>query len=191
MTVNNQRPHVILRLLCAATIAVAAGTVTAAAQSSEPKTVADFFLLVPGRYMVGYDRRFREELLRGDRRGVVVDIPNGYISYDESDNPSGFEFAVFRKSNGRHLVAYSTGAFSDPELAKESGNWPTLFLLSYEGGRWRDVTKKSLPVAFDKKLAYKLPRRGRVIEVWDERGRRLYTLTWRNDRFHIDRAAGR
>jgi hypothetical protein len=170
-------------------IVIAPGSRTAVAQSSAPKTVADFLLLVPERYMVGYDLRFREELLRGEHRGVVVDIANGYISYDASDNPSGFEFAIFRKSNGKYLVAYSDGAFYDPEFGKELGNWPTLFLLSYEGGRWRDVTSASLPVAFDKKLAYMLPRRGRSIEVWDGRGRKLYTLTWRNDRFHIKLAA--
>ena len=191
MMIKNQRPNIIFHLLCAMTIAFAAGVGTAAAQSSEPKTVADFLLLVPERYMEGYDLRFREEMLRGEHRGVVVDVRNGYISYDASDNPSGFEFAVFRKSNGRYLVAYSTGAFYDPELGNELGNWPTLFLLSYEGGRWRDITGASLPVAFDKKLYYKLPRRGRSIEVWDGRGRKLYTLTWENDRFRISRASGR
>jgi hypothetical protein len=191
MMIKNRRPNTIFHLLCAVTIAIAAGVGTAAAQSSEPKTVADFLLLVPERYMEGYDRRFREEMLRGDRRGVVVDVRNGYISYDASDNPSGFEFAIFKKSNGNYLVAYSTGAFYDPELGKELGNWPTLFLLSYEGGRWSDVTRETLPVAFDKKLAYKLPRWGRSIEVWGGRGRKLYTLTWRNDRFRISRAPGR
>ena len=191
MPLRNRRPDIFFRLLCAVTMAAAAGAGTAAAQSSEPKTVADFFLLVPDRYMDGYDRRHREEMLRGERRGVVVDIPNGYIYYDASDNPSGFEFAIFRKSNGGYLVAYSTGAFYDPEWSKESGNWPILFLLSYEGGRWRDVTRASLPVAFHKKLVYTLPRRGRDIAVWDARSRKLYTLTWRNDRFRLARVARR
>lgn len=191
MIIKNRKLNTIFHLLCAVTIAIAAGVGTVAAQSSEPKTVADFLLLVPERYMEDYDRRFREEMLRGERRGVVVDIRNGYISYNASDNPEGFEFAIFRKSNGNYLVAFSTGAFGDPELDKELDNWPTLFLLSYEGGgRWRDVTRASLPVAFDKKLYYKLPRQGRSIEVWDGQSRN-YTLTWRNDRFRISRAGGR
>lgn len=191
MLIKSRRPDIIFRLLCAVAMAVAAGTGPAAAQAPEPRTVADFLLLVPERYMDGYDLRFREEMLRGERRGVVIDIRNGYISYDASDNPSGFEFAIFRKNDGRYLVAYSTGAFYDPEFGKEVGNWPTFLLLSYEGGRWRDVTRASLPVAFDKKLSYGLPRRGRGIEVWDGRGRRLYTLTWRNGRFRLSRAAGK
>jgi hypothetical protein len=185
MLIKNRRPDIIFHLLCAVTIAITAGVGTAAAQSSEPKTVADFLLLVPERYMEGYDLRFREEMLRGGHRGVVVDVRNGYISYDASDNPSGFEFAIFRKSNGNYLVAYSDGAFYDPDF----DNGSTLLLLSYERGRWRDVTKASLPVAFDKKLAYMLPRRGRGIEVWDGRSRKLYILTWRNDRFRLNRAA--
>ena len=187
MTIKNRRHDTFFHLLCAVTIAIAAGVGTTAAQTSEPKTVADFLLLVPERYMGGYDLRFREEMLRGEHRGVVIDIRNGYISYDASDNPSGFEFAIFRKSNGRYLVAYSDGAFYDPDF----GNGSTLFLLSYEGGRWRDVTRASLPVAFDEKLAYMLPRRGRSIAAWDGRGLKLYTLTWRNDRFRLDRGARR
>src|SRR3954468_3658565 len=94
--IKKLRADIIFQLLCAMTIAFAAGVGTAAAQSSGPKTVADFLLLVPERYMEGYDLRFREELVRGEQRGVVVDIRNGYISYDASDNPSGFEFAIFR-----------------------------------------------------------------------------------------------
>jgi hypothetical protein len=189
MMIKNRSANLIFRVLCLLTVALGAGVKAAAAQPAEPKTVRDFFLLVPERYTVGYDLRFREEMLRGERRGVVVDIANGYISYDESDNPSGFEFAIFRKSDGKYLVAYSTGAFYDPELDKELGNWPAMYLLSYEGGKWRDVTRASLPVAFDKKLAYKLPRQGRSIEVWDGRGRKLYTLAWRNDQFNLRRAA--
>jgi hypothetical protein len=160
------------------------GVGTAAAQSPGPverRTVADFLILVPERY-IGYDLPFREELIRGEHRGLVVDIRNGYISYDASDNPSGFEFAIFRKSNGKYIIAYSDSVGDN----FDSGEY-TLLLLSYEGGRWRDVKKELLPVPFNKKLAYKLPRRGRSIGVTDSEGRQLYTLTWRNDRFHIKR----
>ncbi len=188
---KNQRANLTFHVLWAVTIAIALGSGTVAAQSSEPKTVVDFFLLVPDRYMDGvYDRQSRQEMVRNGWLNIV-DVKNGYIFYDASDNPSGFEFAIFRRSNGKYLVAYSTGAFYDPEWSKESGNWPTLLLLSYEGGRWRDVTRASLPVAFDRKLVYTLPRRGRNIEVSDGRGRKLYTLTWANDRFRIRRAARR
>ena len=97
----------------------------------------------------------------------------------------GRHWAECAQGNGRYVVAFS----ADADRALTDGC--RLLLLSYEGGRWRDVTKALLPVAFNKKLAYKLPRQGRSIEVTDEGGRRLYDLTWRNDRFIINRAARR
>ena len=189
MKINNRRSNLIFRVLCALAVALAPGVKAASPQLSEPKTVGDFFLLVPERYMVGYDLRFREEMLRGERRGVVVDARHGYISYDASDNPSGFEFAIFRKSNGRYIVAYNRVG---DDFDWEPGDGATLRLLSYEGGRrWRDVTRALLPVALDGRLGYRLPQRGRSIEVTGKGGRGLYTLTWRNDRFSIRRAARR
>lgn len=183
---KKQRADLILYVLCVLTVAIASGFGTAAAQTSEPKTVGDFLLLVPERYMEGYDLRFREEMLRGEHRGVVVDVANGYISYDASDNPTGFEFVIFRKNNGRYIVAYSDGISDNFDSADY-----TFFLLSYEGGKWRDVTQELLPVPFSKKLSYRLPQQGRSIGVSDEKGRQLYTLTWSNDRFHLKRAARR
>lgn len=153
-----------------------------AASSREPKTVADFFLLIPERY-VGYPLDFREQLLRGERRGTVIDIKNGYISWNASDNPEEFEFAIFRKSNGKYIVAFCSPG--DPGL------YPSrFFLLSYDKGKWRDVTKALLPLAFHKRFDYKLSRRGRTISVirdWRER----HHLTWANDRFRLKRRAGK
>lgn len=186
MMTTNRRANLIFQVLCVVTIVTAPGFGTASAQSSEPKTVTDFFLLVPERYMEGYDLRFRQELLRGERGDAVVDIRHGYISWEAGDNPEEFAFAIFRRSNGRYIIAFSIGY--NPEY-QDSGS--ILFLLSYEGGKWRDVTRAMLPVAFDKKLTYKLPRQGRGIEVTNEAGRKLYTLTWANDRFRIKRAARR
>jgi hypothetical protein len=187
MTFKNSRAKTVFLILFLVTIAIPPGVGTGAAQASEasePRTVADFFLLVPERY-IGHGLSFREEMLRGEHRGVVVDIRNGYISYDASDNPSGFEFAIFRKSNGKYIVAYNnTGDDFDREPKV-----PTLRLLSYEGGRWRDVTKVLLPVALDGKLGYTLPRTGRNIAVTDKRGSELNTLIWAKDRFRIKRPA--
>ena len=149
-----------------------------AAPSREPKTVADFFLLVPERY-VGYPLDFRQELVRGEHRGTVIDIKNGYISWDASDNPEEFEFAIFRKNNGKYIVVFSSPG--EPEL------YPSrFFLLTYDQGKWRDVTRTLIPAAFDERLDYKLPRKGRTIVVFGE-WRKRYSLTWKNDRFHVNR----
>jgi hypothetical protein len=184
MKTRNSKTQISFLMLCLVTIGIAPRVEMAAAQSHRPKTVADFFRLVPERYMIGYDQRFREELLRGEHRGVVVDIRNGYISYDASDNPTGFELAIFRKSNGSYIVAYNRVG---DDFNWEPGDGATLRLLIYERGRWRDVSSQLLPVALDRRLGYTLPRRGRSIKV--EGGREIYSLTWSRDRFHIKRAA--
>lgn len=184
MTIQDQTAKRILRILCVLAVAIASGAQAAAAQSPAPKTVADFFLLVPEKYF-SYDLRFREELLRGQYRSATVDIRNGYISWDASDAPDSFEFAIFRKTDGSYVVAYNdTGDdFDQPE--------DDLILLAYERGTWRDVTRALLPATVDGTLVYKLPRQGKDIEVTDQGGRRLYTLTWANDRFRMKRTAGR
>ena len=172
-------------LLLSAAISLSMAEIrTTATRSAEPRTVRDYFLLVPERY-IGYDRRFREELLGGNP-GAVVDIRNGYISYRATDNPESFEFALFRKSNSKYLIAFSVGF--DPDFPETTSK---LLLLDYENGKWSDVTAGLLPVAFDRRLTYRLPRRGRKIIVTDERGREVYTLTWINDKFSIDRAKNR
>jgi hypothetical protein len=160
-------------------------SIAVAAPRATPKTVADFFLLVPGRYMPYYDLRFREEMLRGERRGGIVDIANGFISWDASDNTEYFEFALFRKSNGGYLVAYSV-PYDDqfPDASK-------FLLLSYDRGRWRDDTAALLPVPYVKTQTYRLPRRGTTIEVAAADGQTLYTLVWRKDRFVMRRASGK
>ncbi|HYE63953.1 MAG TPA: hypothetical protein VD966_00130 [Pyrinomonadaceae bacterium] len=151
------------------------------AQSAEPRTVIDYFLLVPERY-VGYDRQFREELLRSGRADTLVDVQNGYISYRATDNPEAFEFAIFKKPDGKYLIAFSIGY--DPDFPDTPSK---LLFLNYENGKWSDVTRASLPVAFNKRLTYKLPREGRNIVVTDDKGRRVYTLAWAGGKFSVSK----
>ncbi len=181
--IKNLRANlVILALLSLALMGTAQGFSASATPSRQPKTVADFFLLVPER-VIGYDLQFREGLLRGERRGTVIDIKNGYISWNASDNPEEFEFTIFRKNNGKYLVAFSSPG--DPGL------YPSrFFLLSFDNGKWRNVTRALLPVAFDKRLDYKLPRQGRTIVVTRD-WRSLYHLTWAKDRLQVKRRAGK
>src|SRR4051812_26472095 len=79
MTNQDGRANLILRILCVLAVATGGGGRASPAQSSPPKTVADYFLLVPEKYFP-YDLSFRQELLRGQYRGGVIDIRNGYIS---------------------------------------------------------------------------------------------------------------
>jgi hypothetical protein len=173
-----------LRLLpIAITVALLAGPIAAgqhrtatSGPTHEPKTVVDFFLLVPDRYMPYYDLAFRQGIARGERRGTVIDIPNGYLSWDASDNSEFFQVAIFRKSNGTHIVAYSVPY--DDQFPGASA----FVLLSYDHGRWRDVTKAMLPVRYKKTNTYALPQQGTTIVVRNENGE-TYSLDWKDDRF--------
>lgn len=57
-----------------------------------------------------------------------------------------------------------------------------------EGEEWRDVTQATLPVPFDPKLVYELPRFGTTINVMNERGGKVYELVWTNGSFTLKRA---
>jgi hypothetical protein len=153
------------------------------ARRAEPRTVIDYFLLVPDRYIIDYDRKLREDMVRNGFLNIV-DVKNGYIYYNASDNPEEFEFAIFRKPDGRHLVAFSSGY--DPSCCSHP-IMSTLLFLSYENGRWRDVTRATLPVAFNKRLTYKLPREGRDIVVVNAKGSKAYTMAWVNGKFVVRR----
>jgi hypothetical protein len=171
------RNHIIIIFL----LVMAGGLSIAIAAPSPPKTVADFFLLVPEQYMPYYDVHFRKDLLDGKRRGAVVDIPNGFISWDASDNTEYFEFALFRRSDGGYLVAYSVPY--DDQFPDASH----FLLLSYDHGRWRDDTDALLPLPYDKTNSYSLPRRGTTIDVIAADGKKVYSLVWENDRFVVRR----
>jgi hypothetical protein len=170
---------VAVSILLSVGVAPRSGFQAMAAQVKEPTNVRDYFLLVPERY-IGYDRSFREELLREKVAGTVVDVKNGYISYKASDNPETFEFTIFKKADGKNLVAFSVAY--DPDFPDTTSK---LLLLSYENGRWADVTRAMLPVRFDKRLTYKLPREGTNINVTDDKGRKMYRLVWTKSKFMV------
>jgi hypothetical protein len=149
---------------------------SAIAQSAEPKTVVDYFLAVPEKYM-GYPREEREVLIKG--QGITLDIKNGYLAYKASDNPEEFEFALFKQTDGTYLVAINFDA--DPDFDSKS----KLHLLTYNNGRWSEVTKEVLTVPFNGQYIYTLPRVGTTIKVTTIKGKRVHDLIWANDKFQI------
>src|SRR5688500_7339546 len=99
----------------------------AIAQSKAPKSVTDYFLIVPETY-IGLSIEERKLLLKGS--SITVDIKNGYISYKASDNPEEFEFALFKQTDGSYVVAINFDA--DPDFESDS----KLYLLKYINGKW-------------------------------------------------------
>ncbi len=139
------------------------------------KTVQDHFLGIPELPFGSPANRQRY------LRYALVDIPNGYMRYQASDNPERFEFAIFRKKNGQYLAVLSIPY--DPDFFPEQPGKSRLILLDYQQGQWRDVTQQRLPVPFDPTLTYQLPRVGRDVVVVNHRGQKLYRLRWQDDRF--------
>jgi hypothetical protein len=140
---------------------------TAMAQSAEPKTIRDYFLTVPEE-CIGFSKEEREVLLKGP--GIILDIKNGYLSYNASDNPEEFELALFKQTDGAYIVAISIDA--NPDFESKSA----LHLLKYDKGRWNDVTKAILAVSFNDQYIYTLPRIGTTIQVTTIKGKKLYDL---------------
>jgi len=96
------------------------------------------------------------------------------------------QVALFRYQ-GRVLVA-----------VRNEADMGFLDFLRYENGRWKNVTKAVLPVPFNERYIYTLPRYGTVIKVttrddiYDDTERkpkvkRVYDLLWVRGKFKVKR----
>jgi len=128
--------HVWRWMACSSAAMVLTWCVLGTAGLTHPwRTVQEHFLGIPAPLL---PLGTKENRLRYLRYGMV-DEPNGYIRYQASDNPERFEFAIFRKRNGRYLAAFSTPYdpnFFDRPIPSQ------LLLLDYRQGQWRDVTRE-------------------------------------------------
>ena len=166
----------------------------AAAQARRPKTVREFFELLPQEYFTlegcaaaptkqNCDRA-RAEYLR--RYLEVEDIPNGYMRGGCDGAQSCFHMALFRRADGTYLIGLTT--------MHEGGE--DSFFLEYAGGGWRDVGARAVP-GYGKDKVYELPRYGTTVKVYEnsevpggggrKRGRKLYNLAWKGGAFRIER----
>ena len=163
-------------------------------QADAPKTVRDFFMLLPEKYFTleGCDRekdkdcrKAREEYLKTFGE---VDIANGYIKGGCDGGQACIEMAIFKRPDGSYLVGVATFA----EMLNDN------YFLDYKNGAWSDVSS-SIP-EFSKKNMYELPRNGTTVQVFakkivesgpdfeaSEKGKKLYDLVWGDGKFTIRR----
>lgn len=174
-----------LMFVCLATVAT-----TAQKQSvkSTPKTVRDFFMLLPEKYFeVGCCEDTKESYLKAYLD--VEDTANGYMKGGAEAGQGGFEMALFKRPNGDYLI----GLYSFGEM------WDDFYFLEYRGGKWFDVSKKVIP-DYGKYRWYELPRNGTTVKVYrktlleeeegvtvGERQEKLYDLEWKNGKFVINK----
>ena len=171
----------------------AAETPTPTTQTGgQPKTVRDFFYLLPEKYFTleGCDReadkecsKARSEYLKNFT--LVEDIPNGYFKGGCDGAQACIEMAIFKRPDGTYLVGVATEF--------EMGN--DFHFLDYAGGKWEDVSEAVVP-EYSKKNWYELPRHGTTMKVYtkkiieqgddfeaSEKGKLLYSLAWKDGKF--------
>jgi hypothetical protein len=166
-----------------------------AAQTKQPKTVRDFFNILPTKYfevgccdahdepdLVVAHTKYLEHFLR------VEDTANGYLEGGCDGGQSCIAMTLFKKPDGNYIVGIHTA----------NTMYEDNYFLEYRGGKWYDVASKVVP-GFSRDKGYALPRYGTTVEVLSTRvierisptqviretGPKLYDLVWRNGKFTI------
>lgn len=109
--------------------------------AQQPKTVTDFYLLMPADQFSTYAagktikgkaalKKFRKSLIK------VEDISNGYIRLEEPGKVWS-EIAIFKKNDGSYIVGYA-GQLC-PNCISE------MDFFSYNKGKWLKITNDVLP----------------------------------------------
>ena len=156
-----------------------------------PKTVRDFFMLLPVKYfpLESCDsskdkgcQRAKADYLKTFVE--VEDTGNGYLRAGCDGAQSCLEMAIFKKPNGEYLV----GVRADFEMGSDS------YFVDYDNGKWTDVGR-SIVDGFSNDLYYVFPRVGTTVEVFEKlpidsdtaadspKGKKRYDLEWKDGRF--------
>ena len=166
----------------------------ASAKPAPPKTVLDYFLLLPatGQFATEVPKSERKEWLYANPKTFgatkpIVDIKNDYLLFPGDGAQGTIQFAVFRYK-GRALI-----------VMRDNFEDGTLDFLRYEKGRWQDVTKQMMPVPYNVHYDYHVPRWGTTIRVTagrnyfkdvkpaPNRGKKIYDLVWVGGKFKVKR----
>jgi hypothetical protein len=140
-----------------------------AKQNSDLRTVADYFLAMPAKYLADpanqtTTKSKRQQMLNGAKRGDnggIYDLKNGYLALVRGgDTCSLYTIAIFNRPTGTPLVARNISCTVGDDL-----------VILDPAQNWQNVTKAVLPVDLtpspDLKyiITVALPRTGRSIEV--------------------------
>lgn len=173
---------------------------------TEPKTVTEFYLALPGSVnsIAGTenlaDSGFAEDFFffsneRNEAKSSIIkyrksiikieDVKNGYLRLESGEWEGWAEIALFKKADGTYLTAVSQVGCGP---SCEGG----VLFLDYKNGKWTNVTKRVFPAAPSSAVSYyKLPRFGTNIEqiCGDESGEtcrdgeKLAEFKWNKEKF--------
>lgn len=164
------------------------------ASDTPPKTVRDFFMILPEKYFLlegcepVKDKDCRQAKLDYLKTfGEVIDTANGYLKGSCDGAQSCLEMAIFKRPDNKYIVGLA--------VSQEMMN--NYYFLDYENGKWTDVSAQIVP-QFSKKNIYELPRRGTTVKVFakkilekgkdyeiSDKGEKLYDLEWSGGKFSV------
>jgi hypothetical protein len=182
----------LINLLTCAVLTLACLSLTGFGQSKQPRTVRDFFNLLPQKYFTleGCEPATDKNCEKARREYIesfleVEDTANGYWKSGCDGAQSCLTMALFKRPNGTYIVGVQT----DFEMGSEN------YFLEYKAGKWLDLTRQVIP-NFSKNNYYELPRNGTTIGVFrkrkvdlniTEKGDRISDLEWKNGKFVFKR----
>lgn len=155
--------------------------------ADQPRTVRDFFMLLPQKYFALEPPLTKKEYLK--RFLVVEDTANGYLEGSGDGAQGGLTMALFKRPDASYIVGLNTFHEADDNY----------YFLEYKNGQWFDISAKAVP-NYSKKNIYKLPRQGTTVQVFakkilekgadyelSEQGAKLYDLAWKDGKFTIQK----
>jgi hypothetical protein len=162
--------------------------VSPANQTNQPRTVREFFNLLPQKYFTleGCQPKTDKNCEKARKEYVktfleVEDTKNGYWKSGCDGGQSCLTMALFKRPDATYLIHILT----EFEMGENS------YFLEYKGGQWADISAKVVP-DFSQKNTYLPPRVGTTVEVFkknfpepdfSERGEKIYNLAWQNGKF--------
>jgi hypothetical protein len=145
------------------------------AQTSPPRNVRDYYLLLPDKYFEANPEQ-RVKWMLDQKRGAVVDVKHGYLVAPGDGAQMTLVVCLFKNRDGTYTVGVDA-------MYSEDADYSRLNFYRYANGSLVDITKSIVPVALPKDYRYKLPRYGTTIKVATQKRRHLYDLVWNGRRF--------
>lgn len=140
-------------------------------------SVVDYFVLLPADTFEGASPSSWLTFLKQPSSGSI-DTANGYISCTGDGAQPEFEVALFRFTDGRPLLAMSTGELEGKD---------SMFLTFYElgkGQQMRKASRKIFPVSDGDNRQFILPKIGRTVTVKNARtGKTIEQFEWNGSTF--------
>jgi hypothetical protein len=163
---------------------------TETAQTNQPKTLREFFALLPPKYFTlegcepSKDKncdKARAEYIKTFLE--VEDTKNGFWKSGCDGAQSCLTFALFKRPDSSYIVHILT----EFEMGEDS------YFLEYKAGKWSDIGANIIP-EYSAKNTYVPPQKGTTVEVFtknfpgpdfSERGAKIYDLVWKDGTFSI------